>query len=42
MASDVLGFGKIKEKRKGDEKKNLSNLAFLQALSCKFNFSLIS
>ena len=42
MASDVLGFGKIKERRKDDEEKKLSILAFLPALSCKFNSNLIS
>ena len=42
MASDIVDFGKIKEKKeKIMRKKKLGNVAFLQALSCKIISNLI-
>ena len=46
MASDIVGFGKDKRKkrkrkRKDNEKKKLSNLVFLKALSWKFISNLV-
>ena len=44
MASDIVGFDKIKEKTEKmmSKKKKLINLAFLEALSCKFISNLIN
>ena len=41
MASGIVGFGKIKEKKKERMMKKLNNVAFLQALTCKFICKLI-